>query len=73
MRKGLGPRLSAAREPTVEWIPTRIIVRAPEGQFRDGQEYVLVPRPHVPPGVPFSAAQARELREAYEWTDATEI
>ncbi|MCU1440993.1 MAG: hypothetical protein JWP85_1990 [Rhodoglobus sp.] len=57
----------------MEWVATRIIVRAPAGRVADGEEFLLVKRPEVPPGVPFSAAQVRAIREAYVGVDPEDL
>jgi hypothetical protein len=53
----------------MEWVATRVIVRAPAGRVADGEEFLLVTRQVLPPGVPFSAAQVRAMREAYVAVD----
>ena len=53
----------------MEWVATRIIVKAPVGGVTDGEEFLLVKRPEVPPGIPFSPAQVTALREAYVSVD----
>jgi hypothetical protein len=57
----------------MEWVAARIVVRAPVGGVADGEEFLLVKRPEVPPGVPFSPAQVRALREAYVAVDSEDF